>query len=138
MVSGSCFGACGRSLKAKLNSLYRRVWSTVAAIPYGRVASYGQIAELSGHSRGARMVARALRHAPDSIELPWHRVLNVRGRISIPRTSASFEEQIRRLARESVPVDGDRVDMARYRWQPELDEMLWGPASIDVRGYGDE
>jgi methylated-DNA-protein-cysteine methyltransferase-like protein len=119
-------------LNTTTNHFYRRIWNTVAAIPCGRVASYGQVAELAGHARGARLVGRALHHAPRGIDLPWHRVLNAQGRISIPQTSASYKEQIRRLTGESVRVNGGRVDMARFQWQPDLDELLWGPPSLDV------
>ena len=103
----------------------------VAAIPAGRVASYGQIAELAGYKNGARLVGRALRLAPDGIDLPWHRVLNARGRISIPVAHGSHTEQVQRLSCELVRIVGDRVDMSRYRWQPDLDELVWGPSAFD-------
>ncbi len=111
---------------------YRRIWNTVAAIPAGRVASYGQVAELAGHARGARFVSRALRAAPADINLPWHRVLSARGRISIPKGHTSHDEQIRRLREESVQISGDHVDMSRYRWRPDLDALIWGPAALDI------
>ena len=112
---------------------YRRIWNTIAAIPEGRVASYGQIGELAGFAKSARLVVRALRYAPAELELPWHRVLNAQGKIAIPPGSPSHEEQARRLAREDVPLVNGRVDMSRYRWQPDLDELMWGPL-----GFGDD
>ena len=111
---------------------YQKIWNTIAAIPAGRVASYGQVGELAGFARGARLVARALRYAPAELKLPWHRVLNVRGEVSIPRASSSHDEQIRRLAEESVPMTGGRVNMSEYRWQPDLDELMWGPIGFDL------
>jgi methylated-DNA-protein-cysteine methyltransferase-like protein len=110
---------------------YRRIWRTIAAVPCGRVASYGEIAELAGHARGARLVARALREAPESLALPWHRIVNARGGISIPASSPARDEQVRRLTAESVPVIGYRIEMSRYRWQPDLDELIWGPPAFD-------
>lgn len=107
---------------------YPRIWKVVAAIPCGRVASYGQVAELAGIGRGARMVGWALGQAPDRVSLPWHRVLNAQGRISIPRDSRARAEQIRRLRDEGVVVIDGRVDMGRYRWDPDIDELVWGPA----------
>ena len=113
-------------------SFYQRVWNTVAAIPPGMVASYGQVAELSGYSRGARYVSRALGAAPDRNTLPWHRVVNAQGKISIPKSHRAHDEQIKRLRKESVEVDGDRIDMSVYGWQPDLDELLWGPSAFAI------
>ncbi len=111
---------------------YQRIWNTIAAIPSGRVASYGQIGELAGYARGARLVARALRYAPIEMNLPWHRVLNAQGKIAIPANSPSHKEQARRLASEDVPFISGRVDMSRFRWQPDLDELMWGPLAFDT------
>ncbi|MFQ5635972.1 MAG: MGMT family protein [Gammaproteobacteria bacterium] len=116
----------------KKSKTYPRIWNVVAAIPRGRVASYGQVAELAGIGRGARMVGWALGQAPDRAALPWHRVLNAQGKISIPEGSASRAEQLSRLADEGVPVNDGRVDMRRYRWKPDIDELIWGPI-----GFGD-
>jgi len=111
---------------------YQRIWNTIAAIPSGRVASYGQIGELAGYARGARLVARALRYAPIEMNLPWHRVLNAQGKIAIPANSPSHKEQARRLASEDVLFISGRVDMSRFRWQPDLDELMWGPLAFDA------
>lgn len=103
------------------------IWRVIAAIPSGRVASYGQVAALAGLPRGARQVARALRYAPAELDLPWHRVLAVNGRIAIPPSSSGHRTQIRRLRAEGVVVNAGRVNMRTYRWAPRLDELLWGP-----------
>jgi methylated-DNA-protein-cysteine methyltransferase-like protein len=78
------------------------------------------------------LVARALRYAPVEMNLPWHRVLNAQGKIAIPASSPSHKEQARRLASEDVPFLRGRVDMSRYRWQPDLDELMWGPLAFDT------
>jgi len=119
-----------KKMSGKRSDFYSRIWSAVAAIPYGRVASYGQIAELAGIARGARMVGWALGKAPDRMALPWYRVLNAQGRISIPKGSKARSEQIRRLTDEGIVVMDGRVDMRRYRWEPDLDELVWGPAAF--------
>jgi methylated-DNA-protein-cysteine methyltransferase-like protein len=119
-------------LAKKRKKSYWRIWNTVAAIPPGRVASYGQVAELSGFANGARMVAPAMRNAPANVDLPWHRVVNVHGKISIPASDPAHGEQVRRLTAESVPVIGDRVEMSRYGWTPDLDELIWGPPSFEA------
>ncbi|NNF15190.1 MAG: MGMT family protein [Gammaproteobacteria bacterium] len=103
----------------------QKVWKTVACIPRGRVATYGQIADLSGLGRAARQVGRALRNAPSDSEIPWHRVINSAGRISLPKDSPAFNEQRSRLLEEGVVVKRQRVDLATYQWCPGLEELLW-------------
>lgn len=104
-----------------------RIWDVILDVPEGRVASYGQVAEIAGFPRGARQVAYALRHAPRELQLPWYRIITASGKIAFAKGSAAFDEQRRRLAIENVPVTGGRVDMRRYRWEPDLDELLWKP-----------
>ena len=103
-------------------------------MPSGRVVTYGQVATWLGSPRAARAVGYAMFNTPESLDgdVPWHRVLNVRGEVSIPRTSSSHDEQIRRLAEESVPMMGGRVNMSEFRWQPDLDELMWGPIGFDL------
>lgn len=106
-------------------SKFERVWRVVAAIPPGSVANYGQIAKLSGLGRGARIVAYALRASPHELELPWHRVVNAKGGISLP-PGGGGRLQRERLREEGVRVVGYSVDMARFRWEPDLDEQIFG------------
>lgn len=100
---------------------------TIAAIPLGRVASYGEIAARAGLPRRARLVGRVLRETPADIELPWHRVLRADGRIAFPPGSRAFREQVRRLAAEGVLSRSGRVDLAAHGWERDLDGLLWGP-----------
>ena len=106
-----------------------RIWDTIRDIPRGSVASYGQIAEIAGIPRGARQVGAALRSLPDNHNVPWHRVIQATGRIAFDRDSSQFAEQQKRLQMEDVAVIAGRVDMTKYRWQPDLDELLWKPTS---------
>jgi len=108
----------------------RRIWETIQDIPKGSVANYGQIAEISGIPRGARQVGYALRHAPQGLELPWHRVVTSSGKSAFDPNSRHFKIQRERLAIEDVPVMDGKVDMNKYRWAPELDEILWKPSSM--------
>ena len=99
----------------------RMVKDAIRAIPSGRVATYGQIAALAGRERAARGVAWILHSSSDSgaAGLPWHRVINVRGTISLGR-GRGFEEQKKRLAAEGVVVGrGGRVDLKRFQWEPK-------------------
>ena len=108
----------------------RRIWETIADIPAGRVANYGQVAEIAGIPRGARQVGYALRHTPKDLQLPWHRVVQSAGTIAFRKGSRAFDEQKKRLSKEGVPVLSGRIDMNRYRWRPDLDELLWKPTSV--------
>lgn len=108
----------------------RRIWETIQDIPPGCVANYGQIAEIAGIPRGARQVGYALRHAPKGLELPWHRVVTSSGKSAFDPNSRHFKIQRERLANEDVPVLDGKVDMNKYRWAPELDEILWKPSSM--------
>ena len=106
---------------------YQIIWRTVADIPYGKVATYGQIAELAGMPRHARLVGYALHNIPSDLDIPWHRVINAKGMISFPHDSEPYRRQIERLAEEGVEFINGKVDFAEYRWQPDLDELLWRP-----------
>ncbi|MEX2479889.1 MAG: MGMT family protein [Gammaproteobacteria bacterium] len=96
-----------------------RVWAVVSCIPCGRVATYRQIASLSSIDgpSGARQVGYALAALPAESDVPWHRVINVRGLVS-PRGRGGREtEQYERLAAEGVGHDATgRIDLARYEW----------------------
>ena len=107
----------------------RRIWETIADIPAGNVANYGQVAEIAGIPRGARQVAYALRHSPPELELPWHRVIRSSGRSAFDPNSSAFRRQRDRLAEEGVVMLNGKVDMGKYRWQPDLDELLWKPSA---------
>jgi methylated-DNA-protein-cysteine methyltransferase-like protein len=105
------------------------VLAIVATIPPGRVATYGQVAALAGQPRHGRQVGRLLATAP-AVGLPWHRVVAAGGRIALPRQGAAGREQVRRLRGEGIPVQRGRIDLARYQWQPGLDELLWGAGFV--------
>lgn len=101
-----------------------RIWQTIAAIPEGRVATYGQIADLAGLPGRARLVGKALGVAPKTMNLPWFRVINSQGKISLPEGSEPFTAQRTQLMSEGVVVKGARISLKVYQWQPELYEML--------------
>ena len=106
--------------------LLERIWKAVAAIPHGEVASYGGIARHAGLPRRARLVGHALKLAPASLGLPWHRVLNAQGRISLPAGSKAHRMQRRMLEEEGVVFRNGRVDLAKSR-ALDLDALLWRP-----------
>lgn len=99
-------------------TFFQEVYAAVAAIPRGRVATYGQVAHLLGKTRGARAVGWALRALDARTEprVPWHRVVGAGGRISL-RGGVGPLLQRRRLRAEGVRFTGGRVDMARHGWR---------------------
>lgn len=99
------------------------IWRAVAAVPAGSVATYGGIAARAGLPGRARLVGHALKAAPASLRLPWHRIVAAGGRIALPRGSAAFREQRRRLAAEGVALVRGRVQLPRAT---DLDALLWG------------
>jgi methylated-DNA-protein-cysteine methyltransferase related protein len=97
----------------------QRIWQVVALIPQGKVATYGDIARHAGLPGAARRVGAALRGLPTDTRIPWHRVINAQGRISLPAKSNSSYLQRERLEAEGVLFSGTaKVDLRRYRWQP--------------------
>ncbi len=84
------------------------------------MASYGHIARLAGFPRHARLVGYALHKLPNSSPVPWHRVVNAKGELSLVRAGrASGLEQSLRLEREGVRVNAAfRVSLTRFGWRP--------------------
>jgi methylated-DNA-protein-cysteine methyltransferase-like protein len=94
-----------------------RIWQVVAAIPEGRVSTYGGVAQKAGLSRAARRVGHALRGLPANTRIPWHRVVNAQGRISLPEGSAPHHTQRDRLENEGVPFrKNGTIDLRQYGW----------------------
>lgn len=94
----------------------QRVIALIKKIPKGKVATYGLIAAMAGNPRSARQVVRALHSLSAKQGLPWHRVVNARGQISLPAGSG-LEEQTALLKAEGVGFDrGGRIDLGRYLW----------------------
>lgn len=107
--------------------LLERIWKAVAAIPRGQVASYGSIARRAGLPRRARLVGHALKVAPAGLRLPWHRVLNAQGKISLPAGSKAHRLQRRLLEEEGVRFRNGRVDLKAIGGEADLDALLWRP-----------
>ena len=105
----------------------RSVWQVVADIPEGNVLTYGEVARLSGQPRYARRVSQALRWAPRSMALPWHRVINAQGKISFPPDSPGWQRQKDLLESEGVVFLKGRVDLDKYGYQGAVDKLLWSP-----------
>lgn len=89
-------------------------------IPFGKVVTYGRVAELAGNPRAARQVAWALKVYSSKYELPWHRIINSKGTISLKR-GHGFEIQKALLEEERIFVKEDgSVDLKTYLWDGTL------------------
>lgn len=110
------------------SELAEAVYEYVAAIPSGRVMTYGQLAALCGHPRVARTVGQIARFGPE--ELPWHRVVNKQGGLA-GEFPGGRSEQARRLEAEGVAVSANH--------HINVVELLWWPqqSSIDFTGEND-
>ena len=98
---------------------WQRIWRAVERIPRGRVATYGQIAELAGLAGRARQVGYALAALPDGSRVPWQRVVNARGEVSARASFDGAPRQRLLLIEEGIVFDAaGRIDLERFRWRP--------------------
>lgn len=99
------------------NSLYQRIYRIIRRIPRGKVATYGQIAKLAGIAGHARQVGYALHVLPGTSRVPWHRVINAKGEISLRYGTGLMQRSL--LEKEKIVFDEkNRVSLKVYRWQP--------------------
>lgn len=101
----------------------RAFYETIACVPYGKVATYGQVATVAGYPGQARQVGFALAGMPEAWDLPWHRIINAQGKVS-PRSGRNHLLQYDLLAREGVVFTGtgQRIDLKRFGWRPEAED----------------
>ena len=98
---------------------YRRIYAVVARIPRGRVATYGQVAALARLPRQARLVGYALSALPADSALPWHRVVNAKGQVSVRGNGLGHDElQAQLLRREGVKFTAGAISLPTFRWAP--------------------
>lgn len=98
-----------------MTRFHRAVYGLVKKIPRGQVVTYGQIAAILGYPRAARAVGYAMRHCAPGV--PWHRVVNARGGISLRANVGSMLTQRVLLEQEGVPVRRGCVRLDRHRWR---------------------
>jgi methylated-DNA-protein-cysteine methyltransferase-like protein len=98
-------------------SLRELIWQMVAAIPRGKVATYGQIARLCGYPSHARYVGTTMKDLPRGSKLPWFRVLRSSGELAFPVESVAYKKQKELLEREKVIFRGCKVALREYQWE---------------------
>jgi methylated-DNA-protein-cysteine methyltransferase-like protein len=95
---------------------YQKIYEIVSEIPEGKVATYGQIAQMVGNCT-ARMVGYAMFALPPGNDVPWQRVVNRQGKISIRSSGGEDDLQRRLLINEGIIFDSSgKIDLAVYRW----------------------
>jgi len=109
--------------KKAVTSFAERVIDAIKSIPRGKVATYGMIAALAGNYRGVRGVVWILHSSSTKHDLPWHRVVNRKGKISL-RKNEGYERQKQLLSREGIKFDrSDAIDLKRCLWEPDMDRI---------------
>ena len=108
--------------RPRISENYQLIRETVRQIPTGKVATYGEIARLSGLIGQARLVGYALHDLPPNSNIQWHRVINSQGKISLPKANGEYAEQKWLLKKEGVVFKGDAIDLDKYGWLRSLEE----------------
>ena len=109
-----------------LTSSYQLIYAVVRRIPKGRVATYGQVAKLAGLPRQARLVGYALNNLPANSRVPWQRVINAQGKVSLRSTSTDGDSEYNNQQQGLLEHEGVRfnqrgvIDLEVYRWRPTL------------------
>ena len=118
-------------------NFYDQVYAVVRRVPRGKVTSYGRIARMLGRPRAARAVGYALnalkdrKDEPTFVKVPWQRVINSQGRISIVNRENSAQRQAELLRSEGIVVSDDlRINLDVYLWEGlhwvEVDDIVSG------------
>ena len=101
------------------NELQRQILEVIALIPFGKVATYGQIAKLAGLPKHARLVGTVLKNLDEGSQLPWHRVINSQGKISLSKFNEKGENiQQLKLEAEGIYLLNGKVNLKEFAWQP--------------------
>ncbi|GLQ74862.1 hypothetical protein CW749_27920 [Vibrio sp. vnigr-6D03] len=99
-----------------MDQFLSQIFAVIHQIPYGNVSTYGQVAKLAGYPGYARHVGKALGNLPKNSKLPWHRVINSRGEISLK--GSSFDRQKGKLEEEGVVVNlAGKIRLKDYQWE---------------------
>ncbi len=104
----------------KSNSLFQEnflssIFAVVNAIPKGKVSTYGEVAKMAGFPGYARHVGKALCNIPSDSQLPWYRVINSKGQISLK--GEDYQRQLKRLIAENITISSSgNISLKQYRW----------------------
>ncbi len=96
---------------------FEKIYDVVKKIPYGQVATYGQVASLAGNKRWARVVGYALHVNPDPDHIPCYRVVTKDGNVSRAFAFGGENRQIELLEAEGITFTDGHVDMEKFQWE---------------------
>ena len=101
------------------HELAQMILNVIIQIPQGKVASYGQVAKYAGLPKHARLVGRVLGQLSEDHDIPWYRVVNSQGRISLKKLDEKGMciQTAKLLAEDVVVIDG-KINLKKYQWAP--------------------
>ncbi|NVD06978.1 MGMT family protein [Vibrio sp. JPW-9-11-11] len=100
-----------------MDQFLMQIFAVIHQIPLGKVTTYGQVAKMAGYPGYARHVGKALGNLPEGSKLPWYRVINSQGKISLK--GQDLERQRNALLKEGVEVSlQGKIRLKLYQWQP--------------------
>ncbi len=100
-----------------MDQFLTQIFTVIYQIPEGKVSTYGEIAKMAGYPGYARHVGKALSNLPKGSKMPWFRVINSKGEISL--TGPDWERQRERLVAEGIAVSSHgKISLSKYKWQP--------------------
>ena len=101
----------------ELTELSLKIIHTIKKIPKGKVATYAQVARLSGRPKATRRVVWILHACSKSHDLPWQRVLNSYGKIAFHPSTSHFRHQKKLLMKEGIKFNDDLIDLKKFGWK---------------------
>lgn len=101
---------------------FKIIYTIVTEIPFGRVATYGQIAEIVSQGLPARIVGYALHGLPEGTDVPWHRVINSQGKISFAESRNEHDSLQQKILEEEgiLFTQNGKINLKKYLWSPNL------------------
>ncbi len=102
-------------------SCYSKIYDVVRQVPLGQVATYGQIADLAGLAGKPRVVGYALYRVTASAQIPWHRIINAKGKVSrssLRDGTDSLQQML--LEKEGIIFVQGKINLKQYRWRPDF------------------
>lgn len=94
------------------------IYLALAQIPKGKVITYGNLAKLAGMPNGARLAGRLMCELPAGSKLPWHRVINAQGKLSLPENSDAYRKQMQQLEKEGIVINNGKIKLVVYGYTP--------------------
>lgn len=103
-----------------MNEFTSEVIEIIKSIPKGKVATYGQIAALAGNPRASRQVVRVIHSMSSKHNLPWHRIINSKGKIAIIDKTGADEQKFRLLSEDVEVSENYTINLKKFQWLPQI------------------